>query len=813
MNGSHAITRATRVKRLSGAVCAYLIPISCLFPCFAAEPPDISKLPASAPASADFTRDIQPVFEQSCLRCHGPEKPRGGFRLDHREAALKGGDTGIAIIPGDSAQSPLIHYVARLVPDMEMPPEGKGDPLTAEQIALLRAWIDQGADWPATPATGKLRYSVSPMVQWTMVSGNEGKFREHYRQREGWSGGVQHFELEQSLDADTRVKVEGRALAGQQDYRVALELRRIETGFIRAGYQESRSYFDDTGGFYEPFNLAPARLGRDLHVDRGKASLDLGLLRPDWPRMTLGYAYQFQEGVKSTLQWGGVTAGGTTKSIQPAFKAIDEQVHVLRFDLEHELAGTRIEDEFRAEFGDLRTHRANADFLTFDFGSRYDERYRWFQGANSLRLERLLRDGWFVSGGYLFTRHSGEGAFRQATFMPSTGAVIPLGAQDNTPLLTLKSSSHVFNANNRFGPWEGLTFTAALQNEWTRTEGVGNGTVLAFPPPLFAPTAVAHRQGSGTDKGVFEERFELRYDRIPRTVVTLETRFRQETIGQFERGFIDDAAGTDKDFVRDTDATGDLREFKGGFSVSPWTPVTFSASYRRRLDRDDYDHRTDTDGSAFLPPGTGYPAFLLAREEATDEFEARLAWRLTRWLRATFKYELTATDFANRTAPATTFPAGGAPGGDLLAGNYDAHTWSANFTLTPWTRLYLNAGLTYTDTRQVSGVNNGTSIVPFGGGTWSAIHSGTFVLGDKDDLHFSHAFSRADFGQASQAAGLPLGLNYALHSVEAGWTRRFRENLRTGVQYLFQSYRERGNGGFNDYTAHGVFGTMTLVLP
>src|SRR5262249_41342885 len=57
---------------------------------------------------------------------------------------------GADIRPGDSTNSPLIHFVARLVEDREMPPPGKGTALTAEQIGLLRAWIDQGVSWPDT---------------------------------------------------------------------------------------------------------------------------------------------------------------------------------------------------------------------------------------------------------------------------------------------------------------------------------------------------------------------------------------------------------------------------------------------------------------------------------------------------------------------------------------------------------------------------------------------------------------------------------------------------------------------------------------
>jgi len=108
---------------------------------------DVSKLPPAASRRVEFAIDIRPIFEKSCHACHGAEKQKADYRLDSKAAALKGGESHVpAIRPGDSAGSPLIHLVAGLVPETRMP--AKGDPLTSEQIALLRAWIDQGAHWP-----------------------------------------------------------------------------------------------------------------------------------------------------------------------------------------------------------------------------------------------------------------------------------------------------------------------------------------------------------------------------------------------------------------------------------------------------------------------------------------------------------------------------------------------------------------------------------------------------------------------------------------------------------------------------------------
>ncbi|MBA4148431.1 MAG: DUF1553 domain-containing protein [Verrucomicrobia bacterium] len=108
---------------------------------------DKGRLPAPAKGTVDFTKTIKPIFDEHCLGCHGADKQRGGFQIDLKSTALKGGENHApAIIPGKSADSPLIHFVAGLVDDMVMPQ--KGERLTAEQIGLLRAWIDQGAQWP-----------------------------------------------------------------------------------------------------------------------------------------------------------------------------------------------------------------------------------------------------------------------------------------------------------------------------------------------------------------------------------------------------------------------------------------------------------------------------------------------------------------------------------------------------------------------------------------------------------------------------------------------------------------------------------------
>src|SRR5262245_16445920 len=106
--------------------------------------------PPPANTKVDFTRDVNPILRAQCHACHGSSQQKAGLRLDQRAAALRGGVSGRVILPGNSAESILILRVVGSDLGIQMPPTG---PLTAEEIGVLRAWIDQGADWPEVSLT------------------------------------------------------------------------------------------------------------------------------------------------------------------------------------------------------------------------------------------------------------------------------------------------------------------------------------------------------------------------------------------------------------------------------------------------------------------------------------------------------------------------------------------------------------------------------------------------------------------------------------------------------------------------------------
>ena len=114
------------------------------------------KLPAAVDREIDFDADIEPIFQKRCYACHGDDVEMNGYSLWRKKEALLGGYSGQpAILLGDSEHSRLIHLVAGLEENLVMPPAGGR--LTSEEIAVLRAWIDQGVKWARDPDREKRR--------------------------------------------------------------------------------------------------------------------------------------------------------------------------------------------------------------------------------------------------------------------------------------------------------------------------------------------------------------------------------------------------------------------------------------------------------------------------------------------------------------------------------------------------------------------------------------------------------------------------------------------------------------------------------
>ncbi len=139
-------TRSLAVRTIlaviAGSLASGIIPNAVV----AQEPPADDRV--ATPGPSDYRTKIKPILQARCYACHGSLKQRAGLRLDTAELMLRGGDSGPAIVRGNAEESPLIERVSADDPEWRMPPEHEGEPLSADEIALLRDWVVAGAVAP-----------------------------------------------------------------------------------------------------------------------------------------------------------------------------------------------------------------------------------------------------------------------------------------------------------------------------------------------------------------------------------------------------------------------------------------------------------------------------------------------------------------------------------------------------------------------------------------------------------------------------------------------------------------------------------------
>lgn len=112
--------------------------------------------------------------------------------------------------------------------------------------------------------------------------------------------------LKERLRDSAQLELRSRSLWRPEDHEIELSLRQPDLGFFTIGYGQFRRYYDDTGGFYARFGQEAFSLDRDLHLDSGRAWIEVGLGQVDRTTITLSYENQFRDGEKSTLHWGSV---------------------------------------------------------------------------------------------------------------------------------------------------------------------------------------------------------------------------------------------------------------------------------------------------------------------------------------------------------------------------------------------------------------------------------------------------------------------------------------------------------------------------
>ena len=202
---------------------------------------DTPQLPQTG-EQVEFDRDIYPLIQKRCHSCHGADVQTNGLRLDRREAALRGGYSGPAILPHASARSPLIQRVASEREGFRMPPGPL--PLTSAEIGILRTWIDQGAPWPQVEPEKADRNRLRKDEHWSFQAIRRPE--PPAVERSGWTRNpVDRFVL-------AKLEAEGVAVSPTADKRILLRRLSLDLIGLPPTPTETRAFLEDTApGAYE----------------------------------------------------------------------------------------------------------------------------------------------------------------------------------------------------------------------------------------------------------------------------------------------------------------------------------------------------------------------------------------------------------------------------------------------------------------------------------------------------------------------------------------------------------------------------------
>jgi hypothetical protein len=626
---------------------------------------------------------------------------------------------------------------------------------------------------------------LRPSVTYVKVNGDEAKFREDWWLSDGWTGGVEEFTLDQVLKGDWKCHLEGRAIFDENDYRLDLQVIKPELLYVRAGYTEYRKFSDDTGGYYQFFSVPSFDLAKELQLDMGRLYVEVGLIKPDAPKLTVGYERQTKDGTKSLLEWGSVSEtvlglGATSRKIYPSYKDIDETTDIIKASISHTIAKINVGDDFRYEKYDSDTARFDSsldlDALT---GKTVTIRENYDQDSlfNTFHMDSHLNEKVYWSLGYLYNDADGDGGIQVSTPPPLTA----FDKNWATRVMDVESTSHVLNLNLMVGPFAGCNFYGGLQAESTDSDGYTVAEIVNGLNPLTVNEIATVNEQDG-----IEEFVGIRFTKIPWTTLYAEGRWEQGTVDLFERERVDGLQG----FRRQTDSDVRREDYTIGFNTAPVSKVTLSGRYRHKIHENEYDHEVDTEAA--------YPAFITGQDFTTDEAMAKMTVRPWTRLSLSLSYQLVATDIDTVTQAVPVF----IPGGGLQSGNYDANVYSVSATVTPLARLYLTGLFSFQDTRTEAYDNGVAAVQTYQGDVYTAIGTAGYALNAKTDLTLQYTFSWAENFEDNSVDGLPLGLDNERHGLIVSLVHKFTENITAQLRYGFYKYDENSNGGVDDYTAH-----------
>lgn len=624
------------------------------------------------------------------------------------------------------------------------------------------------------------------------------KFREDWLLRDdSFVGGIEHLVLRYPFKEDWLLKSEIKALPGQRNYDLALEVSKKDLFYARIHYKKFQYYDDDSGGVYKPFSIPFYVIPEEPDVERENLLLEFGLTLPNLPIFTFSYEKKKRDGEISSLTWGEAAESGIDRHIVPTIKDVDDDGDIFKLGAKYEHDIMNIEVEQRWESTDIDSVRTEVNFdeglPNASAATVIDDKDTHYKSSQTtVKLDKTINKKLSISSGYRYNNIDNDSKTILRTFNAS-GVINPGGRRRNwfAPNSDSDVDSHLWNFNILGKPMKGLTVQGSLRVKYIHRSSVATYFNDSTFPFDFSPDE-AHDITARINDTIFGEAIRVTYKRIPRIIPYFEAGWQQ---GDSEIKEQENLTGF---FKRDTDRNFDKQIYTIGTSFFPFKRFSGSFQYRKELTKNEYSDDLDTESRTAIVPG-GYPAFIDKQDIDTDIYTTRLTAHPMRSITTTFRYEYRSQETDSKM-----------DGLSRELSHVDTQTFSGSVTIIPISNFFLTTMVMHQNLRVKTRARDDirAAFRPFEGDSTSFVSTAIFALNEKTEFSVDYQVSLTDnydesvVNFAPDPGGLPLEHDYTLQVLTLGVKHKVKKNISLWCKYRLHDFSESHRENIDNYTEH-----------
>jgi len=634
------------------------------------------------------------------------------------------------------------------------------------------------------------------------TTGNTAQFQQRNQNTGGPFGGIEDLHIQEQIAKGTTMTLDGKGIFDEHDYKLNLALDKEKLGYLHFSASEFRTWYNGDGGFYPPTGAYYSQSGDALGLDRGDLSIEAGLTLDKLPKVTFKYEHTFREGEKSSTIWGYThpEGGSLVRGLSPSIYDINEKSDIFQLDVTHNIKAVDVGAGIRYESGSMN------DALKIDQfpGESYQQKVTDRQGTTYDLLnvhsfaESWLNKNVMLSAGFAFSDLDNDfsgsrnyGSQYDVSYSPN--------AQNGLGYYGLNGGSHLYeyvgDLNLFTRPWQHLTIVPSLRVQQQNSDATSSAfeTLSDFQPEPFAGLSAA------SDLDV-RERLDVTYNAITNWVFYARGELTEGNGNLAESGGLIPLNGIGVqpvNFNQQIDRF--FQKYSAGVRWYPARRLTLDVGGYYKNNRYDYDYGLDSTPN---DSATRYPAYLTLQNFQTYDGSVRATFRPHQNITTVTRYE-----YQYSTVQTTPDAVSGLS--QVESSRTIGNVIGEDISWTPWSRLYLQAGLSYVLNETKTPVSDYTqAILPAQNNYWTLNFNTGLVLDDKTDLKLGFFYFMADDYQNNSQYGVPYGSGEQTYAITATLTRRITKNIRWSLKYGYSASDNATYGGHQNYTAQLVYSSL-----